>query len=81
MFRIFYYDNSPNQYVKPLDNTFGQQLIIFASNPPQATEMAEKYMRYCGDYNHHIPRIGCLSSMVHEDDLDKWREGDPEVLW
>jgi len=81
MFRIFYYDNSLQQRAKPLDDKVGNQLIILASNPPQATIMAKKYMRVCDDYNHHIPFIGRLTSMVHEDDLDKWHQDSPEILW
>jgi len=72
-FVIFYYDNSPEMYVKPLTDMAGVQLEVYASTPSQASHIAEEYMYDCGKYDHHMAHIGHLSSCVRDEDITKWQ--------
>lgn len=71
-FIIFYYDNSPEMYVKPLTNPAGVQLEVYAATPRQASDIAEEYMDGCFDYDHHRAHIGHLSSRVRDEDMARW---------
>lgn len=77
-FTISYYDNSPDMYVKPLVmlSDKKQVMMVYATNPQQATEVAKELIKDDGDvgeYQHHLPYIGKLFSCVHVDEIDRWR--------
>ena len=71
-FNIFYYDNSPDQFVKPVVDIDGNHLVVFAANPQQATEVAENLMLNSCLYDDHFSKIGVLSSCVVDEDLVRW---------
>jgi hypothetical protein len=68
-FLITYYDI--DMYVKPLTNKAGIQLEVYATNPTQASHIAENYMYTCGEYDHHVLNSR-LESCVREQDVRQW---------
>lgn len=75
-FTIHYYDNTPEQYYKPLTmlSDKRQVLMVYAATPQQATEVAEKLIAEDPyEYNHHVPHIRLLCSCVHEDEMSRWQ--------
>ena len=71
-FTILYYENTPEQYVRPVVDSNNVCLLIYAENPEQSTDIAMQIIAHDPRYDHHLSKIGILHSCVHEDEITRW---------
>jgi hypothetical protein len=71
-FNIFYYDNSPDMYVVPMNDVAGNQLLVYAATPEQASEMAWELINLTSLYQRHLGKIGTMSCAIRDEDMSKW---------